>query len=350
MPKKIRVVDWNPEWPAQFEAEAARIRAVCPAGIVACEHMGSTSVPGLPAKPVIDMVILVADYEAGAAFVEPIRSLGYTYKENNGIPGRRYFDLGGDSPTELDRFHIHLYPVGHGDAKRVLAFRDYLRTHPEAKEAYAEKKRELAAMYPEDILLYTGGKSSVIRGIYRAMEGRHPEPIVVAPYGEEWARQFEVVAERIRKAIPGALLDIEHIGSTAVPGLAAKAVLDIMPVVRDFDEARALVPAIEELGYWYCGENEIPRRHYFVREEIDGTVSEHVHVLEDSSVEARKHRMFRDYLRGSELARRRYAELKLRLAEEHRDDRLAYTDAKTELVIELLREAGWEGDVPTASR
>ncbi len=348
MAKRIRVVEWDPAWPGMFAAEAERIRAGCPAGIVAIEHVGSTSVPGLPAKPVVDMVALVPDFDSGEQFIEPIRSLGYVYKGVNGIPGRRYFDLAGDTASDLDRFHLHMYPVGHDDARRLLAFRDYLRAHPAAVEAYAARKRELAALYPEDIALYTGGKSGVIRGIYRAMEGRGPDPVTVAAYDPAWAAQFAEAVERIRSGVPDGLLDIEHIGSTAVPGLAAKPVLDIMPVVADFDEARSLIVRFEELGYWYFGENGIPRRHYFAREDASGTVVEHVHVLEDSSVEARKHRMFRDYLRASESARERYGSLKLRLAEEFRDDRYAYTDAKTELVVALLREAGWEGEVPVA--
>ncbi len=348
MAKRIRVVEWDSAWPGMFAAEAERIRAGCPGGIVAIEHVGSTSVRGLAAKPVIDMVLLVADYEAGEQFIEPLRSLGYVYQEVNGIPGRRYFDLAGETPTDLDRFHVHVYPVGHDDAGRVMAFRDYLRAQPAAVEAYGARKRELAAQYPEDIRLYTGGKSGVIRGIYRAMEGRGLDPVKVTAYDPAWPARFAEAAERIRAAVPEGLLDIEHIGSTAVPGLAAKPVTDIMPVVADFDAARGLIVRFEELGYWYFGENRIPRRHYFVREDADGTVIEHVHVLEDASVEARKHRMFRDYLRASESARERYGSLKLRLAEEFRDDRVAYTDAKTELVVELLREAGWEGVVPSA--
>jgi len=315
---------------------------------VALEHVGSTSVPGLPAKPVVDMVALVADYAAGAAFIEPMRALGYVYKEQNGIPGRRYFDLASETPGELDRFHVHMYPVGHEDAQRLVAFRDYLRSNPGAVEAYAARKRELAAMYPEDILLYTGGKSGVIRRIYRAMEGVPAEPIVVSEHDPAWVAGFEAAARRIREGVGDGLLDIEHIGSTSVPGLAAKPVLDIMPVVADFDAARVLVTRFEEMGYWYFGENYIPRRHYFVREDERGNVVEHIHVLEDGSLEAKKHRMFRDYLRASESARERYAALKLRLAGEFRDDRLGYTEAKTELVVALLREAGWEGEVPVA--
>jgi GrpB-like predicted nucleotidyltransferase (UPF0157 family) len=348
MPKRIHVDEWDPSWPGLFAAEAERIRAACPPGIVAIEHMGSTSVPGLPAKPVIDMAVLVTDFDAGEQLVEPIRSLGYEYKGVNGIPGRRYFDLPGPTPTDLDRFHLHMYPVGHDDARRVLAFRNFLRTHPEAVERYAATKRELAAKYPGDILLYTGGKSAVIRGLYRAMQGRTADPIEVVPYDPAWADAFVDAAARIQDGVPGGLLGVEHIGSTAVPGLAAKPVLDIMPVVADFDEARPLVVRFEELGYWYCGEHGIPRRHYFVREDESGHVVEHIHVLEETSVEARKHRMFRDYLRASDSARERYASLKLDLADRYRDNREAYTTAKTDLVVELLREAGWEGDVPSA--
>lgn len=350
MPKRLRVVESDPAWPAFFEAEAARVREACGDPAMVIEHVGSTSVPGLPAKPIIDMVVFIPTFEAGEAFIDPIRSLGYDYGGVAGIPGRRYFDLPNPTAGELDLFHLHMYPVGHPDAGRVLAFRDHLRANPAARDAYAAAKRELAARYTHDILLYTGGKTAAIRPIYRAIAGYGPQPVEVVPYNDQWPLEFERAAATLRDALGTGVMGVEHVGSTAVPGLAAKPIIDMMLVVEDFDAARPLVRRIEELGYWYCGENGIPRRHYFIREDDSGSVTHHLHTLEDSSLEARKHRLFRDHLRTQTADRDAYGELKCRLAAAHRDDRDAYQEGKTALIERILRDTGWEGEVPSAER
>ncbi len=350
MPKTLRVVEPDPRWPSLFHAEAARIRAACHAPDLVIEHVGSTAVPGLPAKPIIDVALFVPTFEAGEAYIEPIRSLGYDYHGVAGVPGRRYFDLPNPVPGELDLFHVHMYPLGHPDAARLLAFRDYLRSRPEEREAYAAIKRGLVARYPGDILLYIGGKTAFIRRAYRAIAGMGAEAVQVLPYDRAWPGAFESEADRLRGTLGDAAVAIEHIGSTAVPGLSAKPIIDMMLAVEDFDAARPLVHRIEELGYWYCGENGIPRRHYFIREDEAGHVTHHLHTLEDTSLEARKHRLFRDHLRAHPADRNAYGELKQRLAAAHGRDRDAYQQGKTALIERILRDAGWEGEVPSAER
>lgn len=350
MPKTLRVVESDPRWPSLFDAEAARIRAVCQDPTLVIEHVGSTAVPGLPAKPIVDMALFVPTFETGEVHIDPIRSLGYDYHGVAGIPGRRYFDLPSPVAGELDLFHLHMYPAGHADAARLLAFRDYLRANAAAREAYGAAKRELAARYPQDILLYIGGKTAIIRPMYRAIAGRPPAPVEVVPHNPEWPLEFEREAARLRDVAGTGAIGVEHVGSTAVPGLAAKPIIDMMLAVEDFDDARPLVHRIEELGYWYCGENGIPRRHYFIREDDSGNVTHHLHTLEDSSLEARKHRLFRDRLRANPADRDAYGELKLRLAAAHGNDREAYQEGKTALIERILRDAGWEGEVPSAER
>ncbi|MCZ7577514.1 MAG: GrpB family protein [Dehalococcoidia bacterium] len=350
MPKTLRVVESDPRWPSFFDAEAARIRAVCQDPNLVIEHVGSTAVPGLPAKPIVDMALFVPTFEAGEAYIDPIRSLGYDYHGVAGVPGRRYFDLPNPVAGELDLFHLHMYPAGHADAARLLAFRDHLRTHPAEREAYAALKRDLVARYPSDILLYIGGKTAFIRRAYRAIAGLPPAPVEVVPYSAEWPLEFEREAARLREAVGESAIGIEHVGSTAVPGLSAKPIIDMMLAVKDFDAARPLVHRIEELGYWYCGENGIPRRHYFIKEDDAGNVTHHLHTLEDASLEARKHRLFRDHLRAHPADRDAYGELKLRLAAAHGQDRAAYQEGKTALIERILRDAGWEGEVPSAER
>lgn len=350
MPKTLRVVESDPRWPALFEAEAARIRAACQEPTLVIEHVGSTAVPGLPAKPIVDMALFVPTFDAGEAYIDPIRSLGYDYHGVAGVPGRRYFDLPNPVAGELDLFHLHMYPAGHADAARLLAFRDYLRANPSAREAYGAAKRELAARYPQDILLYIGGKTAIIRPIYRAIAGLPPARVEVVPHNEGWPLEFEREAARLHEVIGNGAIGVEHVGSTAVPGLPAKPIIDMLLAVEDFDAARPLVHRIEELGYWYCGENGIPRRHYFIKEDDAGGVTHQLHTLENSSLEARKHRLFRDHLRNHPADRYAYAELKLRLAATHGHDRAAYQEGKTALIERILHDAGWEGEVPSAER
>lgn len=350
MSKRLRIVDSDPGWPERFAAEAARIRAGLRDDALCIEHVGSTAVPGLAARPIIDMILFVPGFEAGESLVDPLGSLGYVHHGAAGIPGRRYFDLPSPVAGELDLFHLHMYPEGHSDAARLLAFRDYLRLNHDAREAYAAAKRELVARYPDDVLLYIGGKSATIRPIYRALAGRQVDGVEVVPYDPAWPAGFDCEAARLREALGPAILDVEHVGSTAVPGLAAKPIIDMMLVVEDFDAARPLVRVIEELGYWYCGENGIPRRHYFTREDQSGAVTHHLHTLEDSSLEARKHRLFRDQLRANPADRDAYGSLKLALAAMHPRDRSAYQEGKTALIERILRDAGWQGEVPSAER
>ncbi|HQW51042.1 MAG TPA: GrpB family protein [Tepidiformaceae bacterium] len=350
MARRLVLAEPDPTWPARFELEVARIRSGCRLPALKIEHVGSTAVPGLPAKPIIDMVAFVPDFPAGEALIDPLRTLGYVYHGLAGIPGRRYFDLPALGPRELDLFHLHVYPEGHPDASRLLAFRDFLRANGPRREAYAAAKRDLLRRYPEDILLYTGGKTAAIRPIYRAMAGRAEPRVEVVPHDPAWPRAFEAAAADLHQALGDGILGVEHVGSTAVPGLPAKPIIDMMLVVQDFDTARPLVRRIEELGYWYCGENGIPRRHYFIREDEHGAVTHHLHTLEDSGLEARKHRLFRDRLRASPADRDAYGELKLRLAAAHGRDRAAYQEGKTALIERILQDAGWQGEVPSAER
>jgi len=126
----IEVVDYDPEWPALFEAEAERIRAACGRVVVEIEHIGSTSVPGLAAKPIIDIMPGVEDIAGARARLEAgMRGLGYESLGEYGIPGRLYFRKG--VPRS---HHVHVFEVGKPEWRKHLLFRDYLRAHEEARD------------------------------------------------------------------------------------------------------------------------------------------------------------------------------------------------------------------------
>ena len=127
------------------------------------------------------------------------------------------------------------------------------------------------------------------------------------------------------------VVEVHHVGSTAVPGLAAKPVLDMMPVAAGPAEALAAVPRMTSLDYRYRGENGIPGRCSFEKD-VDGRTVAHVHLFTLDHPTIRKHLAFRDYLRTHRDAARDYERLKRALAEKYRDDREAYTDAKAAFI------------------
>jgi GrpB-like predicted nucleotidyltransferase (UPF0157 family) len=158
----ILVSDYDPNWPAMFEQERARIKGALGAFAVAIEHAGSTAVPGLPSKPIIDLLVGVPSLEeATQRCIAPIRELGYVYIPEYAawLPGELFFRKGPPGPWT---HHVHLMEPGHWRWEALLVFRDYLRAHPEAAEAYARVKRGLAAASKDDIEAYRTGKGAFV--------------------------------------------------------------------------------------------------------------------------------------------------------------------------------------------
>ncbi len=161
-PGAIEIVEYDARWPAQFESSAAAVRAACGERLAGIEHIGSTSVPGLAGKPVVDVMPLVATFEDGAACVTALEALGYEYRGENGIPGRHYFVRAADAARGRRREHVHMLIAGSPEAERHLRFRDHLRAHPERARAYETLKRALALRHGTAREAYTDGKTSFI--------------------------------------------------------------------------------------------------------------------------------------------------------------------------------------------
>lgn len=160
---KVEVVPPNPKWAEEFEVESKQIILVMGENIIAIHHIGSTSIPGIYAKPVIDFLIEVKDIcktdEQSAAMV----AIGYEAMGEYGLPGRRYFRK--NSSPEIRTHNVHTYEVGSPEIARHLAFRDYMIAHPDAAWQYSELKRELARKYPQDIEGYMDGKDEFIKAM-----------------------------------------------------------------------------------------------------------------------------------------------------------------------------------------
>jgi len=165
-----------------------------------------------------------------------------------------------------------------------------------------------------------------------------PDPVLVVQYDSGWPGAFQRERDRIASALGGLALEIQHMGSTAVPGLGAKPIIDIMLGLRALDDVEACVGPMEGLGYEYKGEFGIPDRHYF-RLIQDDRRTHQVHTVVRDSDFWRRHLLFRDYLRANPDEARLYYELKVALSERHRDDREAYTEAKSEFIEAAIAKA-----------
>jgi GrpB-like predicted nucleotidyltransferase (UPF0157 family) len=148
--------------------------------------------------------------------------------------------------------------------------------------------------------------------------------------GKEWVVRFAEERSRIAEALGDSALDIQHVGSTAIPGIIAKPILDIAVAIRDFEAGHALVPSLVALGYSYRGENGIPRRHYF---ELDD--KNHLHVFEQEGFDWQRHLRFRDRLLSSPELAARYSQVKLDAARESGGLRERYQELKASFVEEV---------------
>jgi GrpB-like predicted nucleotidyltransferase (UPF0157 family) len=161
----------------------------------------------------------------------------------------------------------------------------------------------------------------------------------LVPYQDEWRRLFEQEKDALQAVLGGYILDIQHIGSTAIPGMSAKPIIDIAIAVNDFEEAKGCIPVVVGLGYEYRGEYGIPRRHYFVRGEPRLF---HLHMMEVTSPNWKDLLLFRDYLSGHPEAAGEYTALKKRLAEMYPIEREAYLKGKAEFIQWVLLMARGE--------
>lgn len=163
---EIEIVEYDPRWPALFEEEAARLRAALEPGlIVGLEHFGSTAIPGMAAKPIIDILIAVRSLpEAQAVFLEPLEALDYAFWADNPETDRLFFVKGMPPYGERRTHHVHVVEPTAEPWQR-LKFRDYLIAHPEEAQRYAQLKRRLTIEHRTDREAYTDAKAAFVAEI-----------------------------------------------------------------------------------------------------------------------------------------------------------------------------------------
>ena len=157
---QVYLAEPDPSWPQQFAVEAGKIRAALGERALLLEHVGSTSVPGLPAKPLIDILLVVADPTDEATYVPALEAQGYRLHIRE-PEWHQHRLLKGDAPD----VNLHVFGQGNSEAERMLRFRDWLRAHDADRDLYAQAKRELAARQWKYVQFYADAKSEVVEAI-----------------------------------------------------------------------------------------------------------------------------------------------------------------------------------------
>ena len=160
---KVEVRPYDPEWPRTFERIRARVWPVVQHAAMSLEHVGSTSVPGLCAKPVIDACIVVASRRDIPHVVKALTKIGYTHRGDLGVPDREAFKY----RASLPKHRLYASHRGSLSSRNHLGLRDYLRAQPEVATEYGDLKEMLAKRFPEDIDSYIAGKTEFIIAILR---------------------------------------------------------------------------------------------------------------------------------------------------------------------------------------
>ena len=157
----VEVVDYDASWAELFRRERERLRAALGALAAAVEHVGSTAVPGLAAKPVLDILVGAAPFPLPDDALAALAALGYEYRGDNGVPGRQFFR------TNPRTRHLDVVELGGEEWQHLIVFRDYCRTHPDVAREYEALKRKLATEHPHERARYTEGKAAFIEAVLR---------------------------------------------------------------------------------------------------------------------------------------------------------------------------------------
>lgn len=350
----VELSDYDVAWPGLYERERSRVLGVLPGAEL--EHVGSTSVPGLCAKPVIDMLLVVEDPDDEAAYVPALESAGYWVQVRETDWHLHRILKGPDTNVNL-----HVFGRGCAQVRRHLLFRDWLRADDGDRELYARTKRELAAREWERVQDYARAKSAVVLEILsRAYVGsRLPSDveyvtpsqvgnvrITLEEHNPEWAAWYAKQEARIRGALGDRVLRLEHVGSTSVPGLAAKPLIDIVLVVPDSGDEDAYVPALVQAGYYLRLREPGWYSHRLLK---DHGPEVNLHVYSPACEDVERMLVFRDLLRGDEAARAEYEAVKRDLAARTWERGQDYADAKTRVVERLILRGLESAEVRTCA-
>ena len=163
--RKVEVVEHNPDWGNLFKTESQYISQALDRNVVAIHHIGSTAIPHIYAKPIIDLLIEVNNINEVDRSNDKMKRIGYQAMGEFGISDRRYFRK--DNSSGIRTHHVHVFETNSPQVKRHLAFRDYMIAHPAKAQQYSDLKRKLAQQFPQNIESYMDGKDEFIKNIDR---------------------------------------------------------------------------------------------------------------------------------------------------------------------------------------
>jgi GrpB-like predicted nucleotidyltransferase (UPF0157 family) len=352
--ESIVIAQYDPRWPGMYDEERKRVLGAIGEWLADLQHVGSTAVPGLAAKPVIDIMAGLRSWDDRERCVGPLEVLGYENRGENALAGALIFVKLTDKPLPGQTYrardgrirarthNLHLLPRAHPEWDRHILFRDYLRQDGSVARRYGALKTALAEQHSQDIDAYTNAKTEFIEVVIGRARAGPPVAVRIVDYDPSWPAMYEAERKAVLQAAGEWLVDIQHLGSTSVPGLAAKPVIDIIAAVTSLNDARNIVGPLAAIGYDYVPEYEVemPERRYF-RKGRRGSEGDkyHLHVVKPDSEFWNRHLAFRDYLRAHPEVAREYAELKRRLAAKHGTDVDAYTDAKSAFILGIQEKA-----------
>lgn len=162
MDKEITIEDYNPNWSKQFEEEKVKLKEILADNVISIEHIGSTSVEGLGAKPILDIAIGVYDLEVVSKFIEPLKQIGYEFVYHKEFPERRFFRKG---QWRAGTHHLHFYQFEGEHWTNQILFRNYLRNNPDVLKEYHQLKVDLAKKFCFDRVSYTENKAPFIQNV-----------------------------------------------------------------------------------------------------------------------------------------------------------------------------------------
>ena len=159
---KVELEEYNPKWAKDFEVEKANLTQILGDDAIGIHHIGSTAIPGISAKPIIDIAVEVESFNLLDELDDTLKEQGFIYRSIHDEPGYKLYIKGGE---DYRSHHIHFYEKGSKKLKNDLYFRDYLIEHPETAQKYDALKQNLASKYPDDRKKYTKGKKEFIEKV-----------------------------------------------------------------------------------------------------------------------------------------------------------------------------------------
>ena len=169
--------------------------------------------------------------------------------------------------------------------------------------------------------------------------------VKLVPHNPKWKILYAEEAGILDDILTGYFLDIQHIGSTAIPGIKAKPIIDIAIAVENLDNIKKIIEIMESNKYLYRGEQGIPDRHLFVKSPLPEFRTHHIHLMPISHPQWETHQLFRDYLISHPESAIEYIQVKIGLKKQHPTDRVAYTDGKAEFIQRIIEIAQNDGNI-----